>query len=85
MINKLKKLLMDKYCCNDCELKKETEPLFLEEENKKLSSELFMTRLENEQLKVQLDTSLDEIVKNRQRINAILKQLSDKTGKEFET
>lgn len=78
MINELKKLLIDKFVKKQgLDLK---EPVVINESNQCLAEQLSYIKNENIRLQKLLDTALDEIVQNRQRIDALLKQLKDKNG-----
>lgn len=78
MINELKRLLIDKFVKKQgLDLK---EPIVINESNQCLAEQLSYIKNENIRLQKLLDTALDEIVQNRQRIDALLKQLKDKNG-----
>lgn len=78
MINELKRLLIDKFVKKQgLDLK---EPVVINESNQCLAEQLSYIKNENIRLQKLLDTALDEIVQNRQRIDALLKQLKDKNG-----
>lgn len=77
MLNELKELLLKK-------VNNETGEHFQEEDYKdkylKLLEENARLQDRNRKLEILLDSSLDELVLNKQRIEALLKQLKDKNG-----